>query len=214
MFFRASESQTPEARPSCRGARRGALARPQTARTTAQPLVQPRASTVDSLPHAPAPVGTRIHVTDKDKDAGYLQVTGISGTTVAVVNSSNQTSRLRAGLFSIRSGSKVDEKAFASIWPLQVGKRVEFEETNGDDRWQYTIDVVRRETITTPAGVFATWVIELRERALTPAQAGFARTRTYWYAPEVGMAVRLRSAQNGGPPVRLYNWDAARIVRP
>jgi hypothetical protein len=198
------------------GSRRSSLAQPQTA--SMAPAARPPSSAAmqgsDALPFRPAPIGTRMHVSNNGKDAGYFQVTGVSGTTVTVVNASNQTAKLRAGLFSIRSGSKIVGSALDSLWPLHVGKRLEFEEINGDDRWHNVVQVLRREAITTPAGTFDTWVIERQERALMPAQGGFERTRTYWFAPDAGLHIRLRSVQGGGPPARLFNWDAAQIVRP
>ena len=198
------------------GARSSSFGRPQAASPApaAQPPSPADTQGRDVLPFRPALIGTRMHLSENGKDAGYIQVTGVSGTTVTVVNASSQTLRFRAGLFSTRNGSKFVGPAIGSLWPLHVGKRLEFEEVNGEDRWHNVVQVLRREAITTPAGTFDTWVIELQERALMPAQGGFERTRTYWYAPEAGLHVRLRSAQGGGPPVRLFNWDAAQIVKP
>jgi hypothetical protein len=183
--------------------------------TAATPLVRtPPPSTTQTAaspagPFKAAPVGTRFVVRD-----GYFQITRVEGYTVTTVNAANQTARWIGGLITARSATSIDTRPLDSFFPLAVGKEATLEETSGNDRWRYTIKVLRNEPYTMKDRSYQTFVIEVRDQSLTPDQGGLDRTRTYWYAPELGGIMRLQSTQAGGPPVRLNNWEVVDVIPP
>jgi hypothetical protein len=85
------------------------------------------------------------------------------------------------------------------IWPLQLGKEISFTHKgsasnqaggiSADTPFWYTdrITVARKERLTVEAGTFDTWVIEDHQDV---ARGGGAALRTYWYAPEIGFAIK------------------------
>jgi hypothetical protein len=156
-----------------------------------------------------APPGTRFVTA-----GGYLQIVRVDGSMVVTVNAANQTGRWIEGVIPPRDNATLDPTPLASLFPLAVGKETKLEERSGSDRWEYTIRVTGSERLTVQGRAYETFAIAVRDRSLTPDQGGFDRTRTLWYAPEVGGALRMRSTQAGGPPVRLFDWDVIEIVPP
>lgn len=160
------------------------------------------------------PIGLRMHTMNQGRESGYFQVMAVDGTSIHLVNAGNRTSILRGGLIWMRDNSSYDAGLIQSLWPLVLGKEISFEETIGQDKWIYTVKILRAEEIAVPAGRFQTFVIEIRDRSVSPLQGNFDRTRTIWYAPSEGMPIQLRSTQTSGPPANLFNWEASTLVRP
>ncbi len=81
----------------------------------------------------------------------------------------------------------------APLFPLAVGRQVQFGVARGDLTWLFNARVVDTERITTPAGTFDTYVVETVEAPTRTASPAMAQTRvsTFWYAPSVGNVVRL-----------------------
>ena len=86
------------------------------------------------------------------------------------------------------------------IWPLEVGKEIEFRYPGSNDQvagggappyvfWYIVkVTVVRHEPVTVPAGTFDAWLIEIH--TTTSARLNGTFIRSYWYAPEVGYNVK------------------------
>jgi hypothetical protein len=85
------------------------------------------------------------------------------------------------------------------IWPLQLGKEINFTFQGRSSRNASAVDsatpfwyvekivVARKEKLTVPAGTFDTWVIEDHQEV---SRGRVIALRTYWYAPEVGFAIK------------------------
>jgi hypothetical protein len=98
-------------------------------------------------------------------------------------------------------GSKFIENHIERIWPLQIGKEISFtfqgtsnnttSSIVGDVPWYTeTIRVLRKESLAVKAGVFESWVIEDRQDGRGASKVGFTGIGTYWYAPDLGYAVK------------------------
>jgi len=95
------------------------------------------------------------------------------------------------------------------IWPLHIGKEINFtfqgrpgNQVEGNAPFWYVekIVVARRERLTVPAGTFDTWVIEDHQDV---SRGRVIAIRTYWYAPEVGFAIKYsyHIAQGAGKDI-------------
>lgn len=91
------------------------------------------------------------------------------------------------------------ENHIERIWPLQIGKQIDFTFQGRSSRASGGVDadtpfwyvekviVARKERLTVPAGTFDTWVIEDHQDV---SRGRVIAIRTYWYAPEVGFAIK------------------------
>jgi hypothetical protein len=97
------------------------------------------------------------------------------------------------------AGSKFIDNHVEQIWPLQIGKEINFTTQGSTDNvaagipgekpwYTYTIRVLRKERVTVQAGAFDSWVIEVREES---GHGRFIGVSTYWYAPDLGYAVKF-----------------------
>ena len=97
------------------------------------------------------------------------------------------------------------ESEFAKMYPLQVGKTVQFDRSIGDITLRDRIEVVATQRLTIPLGTFDTFVIRHRVEAEgTPWRA----ERLSWYAPDIGWIVKFSSGDNQG---REASWALVRI---
>jgi hypothetical protein len=157
-------------------------------------------------------IGTRFVVAD-----GHFEIARIDGMTISTLNASNQGATWQpGGLLPLGSETRFDRAVAESIFPLAVGKKVEFvqQAASGTDAWKQALEVVRQETLTIDGRAYTTFVVEGRTEAAGPGMAEFVRKRTLWFAPDAGWLLRFRSEQLAGPPQRTFNWDVLRIVPP
>jgi hypothetical protein len=94
---------------------------------------------------------------------------------------------------------RIKKKDLDGLWPLKVGKTVEFSVFDATPRatadrpvvrnYQETFTVARQQRITVAAGTFDTFVVEWREKGSTPTNRTEALA-TLWYAPQVGYFVK------------------------
>jgi hypothetical protein len=141
---------------------------------------------------------------------GYYQIAAVDGMTVTTVNAANHTATWLAGF--VYAPNPIDKAAAEAIWPLEIGKTVTFMEQSGEDAWCHTIDILRPESITVPAGTFDTIVITERIESLRSAQGKLDVTRTYWYAPTVHWPIKRELKQASGPPFAFVNYDLTQVV--
>lgn len=110
------------------------------------------------------------------------------------------TARERYALFADGLG-KSARSDLDRLWPLTIGKRIEFDVIDtsaGQDPWGETraqaknyhesFEIVRQQSVTVPAGTFDTFVVEWREKQMSPG--GGEALVTFWYAPQTGYFVR------------------------
>lgn len=119
----------------------------------------------------------------------------------------------------------------ADLWPLQIGGEQKFTavfpfaSSTGRVTAQERYAVLRRETITTPAGIFNTVVVEWEEYSNTDGGI-YDGHRLFWYVPELGITVKstikIMSSYSsrvdhmtflGSSPV-VGDFQATRITKP
>ena len=111
---------------------------------------------------------------------------------------------------------QIDEQALARFWPFTVGKQLTMTSKRyvGEGKtlkaaWEqakllrtvvHRWRVLRRETVTVPAGRFETLVVERRWELRTPDGKGVqeAGRRLFWFAPSIGWIVKLDFAITQG----------------
>lgn len=158
----------------------------------------------------PPPIGTRF----VSSEPGYLQVTAVAGNNVVTVNAGNRSATWFRGLLFLRSPSSIlEQDKAAALWPIQVGKTATFDERIGSDGWKHMARVLRTENYSLGGSNIPVFVIEVRQQSINPTQGGLDLTRTYWYSPENGFSLRMRTVQGGGPPAQLTQWDITQIAR-
>ncbi|MBL8830860.1 MAG: hypothetical protein JNL71_00585 [Rhodospirillales bacterium] len=203
----------------------------------ARAALAPRPSPIPTpMPAAPAPVATapapapapvpapvqaaagepaaRIATGDFLRTAtGGFRVTGATPELVTLSNTGGQSSRWIGGFFFLPRGtSAAYAQAVVGMHPLRVGQEAEMHELGGNaDRWVHAVKVLREEPIVLADRAYPCFVIEIREKAATPAQGNYEYLRTVWYSPDLGVLLRFRSRNvvDG----RTTNWDIAEIVR-
>jgi hypothetical protein len=141
---------------------------------------------------------------------GFVKTVDIKHEAVTTVNASDSVVTRPGGFFSLRTGSLYDASVVASLWPLKVGKSVQFVQHLDKDAWRQTIKVLRTETIGTPAGRFNTFVVQREARGL--GATNFLATYTYWYAPDPGAIVKFDVHQTAGAAVAEKPWVAVRVL--
>jgi len=143
---------------------------------------------------------------------GYFQVIQVDGMTVWTVNAKNRSAKWLAGF--VYMANQADKTAIEGIWPLQVGKKVIFEERAGSDIWQHTLSVVREEDIKVAAGNFPTLLIEERVQSLTPKQGNVDITKSYWYSPACRWVMKRKKHQVSGPRYTSEDYEISGVVSP
>lgn len=119
----------------------------------------------------------------------------------------------------------------ADLWPLRIGGEEKFAavfpfaSTSGYVNTLERYSVLRRETITVPAGVFDTVLVEWEEFSRTDGGI-YDGKRLFWYAPALGLTVKStvtimtsfssqvdRMTFVGSSPV-IGDFEATRITTP
>lgn len=155
-------------------------------------------------PFAPAPIGTVIETT-----ADKRVVKSVNGYNVSYeINGKPHSTHalLTDGL----EGVRFNERNVESLWPLSVGKTVDFTADGGPGGARHVqYRVVRTEVIQVPAGAFYTYVIERSDRVMNETSANVA---TFWYAPSVGNVVKFEERMGrAGQPRPAYELVSIRL---
>ena len=166
----------------------------------------------------PAAVGTTFKLNAKSS----LRIERIDGATVHTINA-NDSSYRWAGLFFGR-GERIPqsdaEKTAATIWPLTLGKSVEFRHDGTLAKQPITLNttikVLRTETLKIDGRDVATYVVERRSVDTVPRGDGepYEAVYTFWYAPEYGFHVRYRTKFKGATTERPVSWTVDQVIPP
>ncbi len=178
-----------------------------------QPLAAQDSVTVEpEMPPAEfriAPPGTTMIWTRLD---GYKTERGRIGEVEdMLVHYSWEGQPRRIYLFCIRCGSPdvvFDLAAYKAIFPLEVGKAVEFPRRIDQWHWINRIAVVDTETLRLPFGSVDAYVIQSETRGLD--NPFHARNRI-WFAPGIGWNVRFQYEDSRGVS---YAWQAIEFKPP
>jgi len=142
-------------------------------------------------------VGTAVFPTT----GGVFTTEGVDGVDVVTVDARHHRVIHPAAFFEPHEGAKYDRRAVESFWPIEVGKRVHFVESLDTARWEHVMGAIGVETVSVPAGVFRTFVVEHTVQPLGQGPRPVA-TYTYWYAPDAGAIVKSQfQPGDGKPPV-------------
>jgi hypothetical protein len=117
----------------------------------------------------------------------------------------------RMYLFCVGCGSPdvdFDLAAYRAIFPLGVGKAVEFPRRLDQWHWNNRIEVVDTETLHLPLGAVDAYIIQSETRGLD--NPFHARNRI-WFAPAIGWNVRLQYQDSRGVS---YAWQAIEFKPP
>lgn len=90
------------------------------------------------------------------------------------------------------------------LFPLEVGKKVEFYRQPRVGRTHDTVEVVRTETLNLPFGPVDTYVIETTSKVVSGSWVGKA---TVWYAPSLRWQVQWMITDNAGDKRRRQVID-------
>jgi hypothetical protein len=155
------------------------------------------------------PPGTEIETSGE-----AYRVESVSGFDAVVVN---KRTNVRIGVHAnLIAGSMVgnvlqyDKRIVESLWPLEVGKKIQFDSNREGMVWTRSIEVLRTETVTVPAGTYFTYVVESHGRGI--GHNIYRGTTTQWYAPALGFPVRYREVVAGES--RAADWEVLRIIAP
>jgi hypothetical protein len=133
----------------------------------------------------------------------YQMLSGYAGSRYAMLVESNST-------WMQQGADKL-----AALWPLKVGNQAWFVSnsvsTDGyPGSWYETYTVTGRQTVTTPAGRFDTYVIEWEETGREGN--GYRAKNTYYFAPSFGYFVKFEP--DGQPGNKMQPWIATRVEIP
>lgn len=99
-----------------------------------------------------------------------------------------------------------------SLAPFEVGHKISFTNSGADVRggdgfWFHDIVIERFENVVTDAGTFPSFVILEDDREMLSSHGEWQRR--YWYAPDVGFAVKFEYLTLRGSPPPNYpkNWE-------
>lgn len=90
----------------------------------------------------------------------------------------------------------VDEQDYARLWPLEVGKRIEFLRSRGNRSWRNSIEVIGTETLTLgDIGPVETYVVVNESSRIGGSWKG---KQTIHFAPSLGWTVKFDYSDTDG----------------
>jgi len=106
------------------------------------------------------------------------------------------------------SNADFDLEAYKELFPLEIGKAVEFSRRMEQWHWINRIAVVGTEMLQLPLGAVNTYVIQSETRGLD--NPFHARNRI-WFAPDIGWNVQFQYQDSRGVS---YAWQAVEFKPP
>jgi len=207
---------------------------PQTATASPQPAPTPTSNTVartppqtavlppPAAPIAPGPPPTSTGPSASDDTAfhcprpdtiietsngGYFRFMSGDGFRCYYRDRGDLTQQ-RFAVFAAGNGDWVD-KGIDKLWPMKIGNEVAFDYCNKNGCGKESYRVIRSERVTVQAGSFDTFVIEWHE-----VWRQYDATRTYWFAPALGVNVKSTFHATIGQPADARDWEATKVTTP
>ena len=183
---------------------------------TADPPSTPGAATVppdraapDTGHYAPPAPGTIVVVRHEDGRLETSRVLGSEGFALTMVRDGERVTEVP---FCFRCGAPPQEQpgagAYRALWPLETGASASFRSRAGDGGVRaHDVRVTGTETVETDFGPVEALVVE---EAVT-GEDGSRATRTQWFSPRLGWAVRSRL---DAPETGAGGWELAAIALP
>ncbi|HEY0972783.1 MAG TPA: hypothetical protein VGE02_17565 [Gemmatimonadales bacterium] len=144
-------------------------------------------------------------------------VTAVDGWRTTFVDDQGREAR-RIGLFITedpRRPLSVDSVALDSLWPLELGRKVQMKARQGEEVYKWEFSVLDTVTVQVPAGRFTTLVVEgvqTPELVRSP-EAASTVLHTWWFAPEANAVVRFQSTYLMGPATGRRFEGQLRAIR-
>ncbi len=109
----------------------------------------------------------------------------------------NELRQIRFCTYCENALNTFEKDKYLALWPLETGKRVTYlrKRKSQDLAWQHTVTVLGTETIDTGFGPVDTYVVREDMAAVFRTWQG---TRTHWWAPSIGYAVKAIRTDNKG----------------
>lgn len=101
-----------------------------------------------------------------------------------------------------------DHAAYEGLFPLEVGKSVNFRRTVGELSWTNEIAVTGTEQLDLDFGEVDTYLLACETRGLNNP---FHARNDIWYAPSIGWNVQFRYQDSRG---ESYGWQAVEFIPP
>jgi hypothetical protein len=143
---------------------------------------------------------------------GTMRTASSSSDSAIFVGSGGEIEIRPSGFFRPRPGATYDSTTLQSLWPLEVGKSVQFDETINGESWRHLFRVLRTETVTIAAGWFQTFVVE--HQVFSEPDRRLLADYTYWYAPDPGTIVKFVPATGVHHASNVRAWTATRVEIP
>lgn len=147
-----------------------------------------------------APAGTQItlaNVVDGQTSQTQITVAPPSGFRGAFTRADGTQGGFYPGCWGCGGAMRIEEDAYAALWPLETGKSTGFLRTAPDgQKARVVIRVAGNQVIETPAGTFETYLLEGRVEHLTGPR--FSATVRAWWAPDPGWVVRAEGSDSAG----------------
>lgn len=164
----------------------------------------------------PAPAGTQYEGI-VNGELRTLKVTAVSPAAVTILENGEELEcvGLQGRGQANHKTSDDDRKKAMELWPLAVGKKTQFVRTgegrNGPFVNKISSEVTAIEDVVTPAGTFRSFLISTS----TDNAPYFTADRKCWYAPDVGLCVKLinnSTSRQGG--TKSYVFELKSVAKP
>lgn len=147
---------------------------------------------------------------------GFFRIERVEGTTIHTVNAKDGRFRWAAQFFGRSPNLGVDPaeaNEAPTIWPLEVGKRVEF--THADGTFRNVIQVLRTETISAVGKKLLTFVVERRVSKMNDTDSPpYEAVQTFWYAPDLGFPAKYQTRYAGNTREQSVSWTVREVKQP
>jgi len=191
---------------------RAAIDKDKANQSAALPSIKSTITPPATVEFRPPAVGTTFVV----GGGGFFRIEKVDGATIHTVNAKNGRFRWAAQFFGRSPNLGIDPAEAAeatSIWPLQLGKRIEF--THGDGAFRNVIEVLRTEEIAAAGTTVLTFVVERRvTRTNDTGTPPYEAVQTFWYAPDLAFPAKYQTRYTGNTREQPVSWTVNQVKAP
>lgn len=157
----------------------------------ATPLALIAEPTLPPAPFAVPAAGTEMHWHNIANGKRTKTVfNGVDGFLVRLERNGKPASRVLFCWGCHHDEVRFSEDEYAAIWPLSVGKVVEFERTRNVHTWMERVEVISTETVDLGFGPIDTYVVQHDSRGLSYDTKPWRASERIWYAPSLQWQIK------------------------
>lgn len=163
-------------------------------------------------------IGTKFFMVSEKGKTIENEVLGVDGLTVRT-KSGGREGRSVGLFYNLPKERPVAdfEKIIESVWPLRVGKAVEFsyqqKSQRGNSQVTEKMSVVRTEESEALGAKTTMYVVEMVTK--NDAYPGVERLNTYWFSPMHHLVVKFNQKWSGGSDTPApFNWAVTKVILP